>query len=569
MGPAGRRNRSVERYLPLGYFVLALMLALMVLPSILRRPAVATNQSAELSPDAPPDKHQNALVASLNPATSGVAGSTVNEASRLGQPATTTTSAPSVEFKTKGCPFGFGNPPRQTFSVYSPPCALAWQGDNGGATATGVTRDEIRIIVGDPFTAVGTDGPVEQTPSSNQSSSDYTWSVLQKWFNQRYQLWGRHIQLIVANGSEDPQSERNTVDAAVSTYHPFAAEEGRLPAMEEWGRLGVVAAPEEGDQFTESFMSQYRPFLYQWRASIDLTMQMTAELICRYLKDKPAAFAGPALQATPRRFGLLYQDNRVLGQTRSLLEHDLASCGASLAQAVGFTGENEYNSTTQDPQGMGTAIAEMQSAGVTTVIDAVQEYGTQAATSTARTQNYVPEWIVSGTSETDNNNQAAVFSDQTEWAHAFGIGAVQLQNDVSSLADGYQAFHEIDPAGSPDTNITNGVFPGLMQLVNGIQAAGPRLTPATLEQGLIKLGHRPNSPRWSVGGGYGPDKHAFPDDVGIIWWDTTVTNDSGLQGIYRWVAGGRRFGTGHLDIDPGQLFHSGVTTQAEAIRAES
>src|SRR5436190_22152846 len=99
--------------------------------------------------------------------------------------------------------------------------------------------------------------------------------------------------------------------------------------------------------------------------------------------------------------------------------------------------------------------------------------------------------------ETDNNNQSA-FCDQTEWANAFGVSALPMQNDVSYLSDGETAFKEIEPGGAPDTTITNSVFWQVEQIANGIQLAGPNLTPATFERGMMALGHRPNVPRWSV-----------------------------------------------------------------------
>src|SRR5687768_3921919 len=38
-----------------------------------------------------------------------------------------------------------GDPPRQIEDPQSPPCVPYWSGDNGGATARGATRDEVRI----------------------------------------------------------------------------------------------------------------------------------------------------------------------------------------------------------------------------------------------------------------------------------------------------------------------------------------------------------------------------------------------------------------------------------------
>ena len=50
-----KRENKVERFLPLGYFGLALAAAVMLLPSALRPPAQQPNQTAELSPHAPPE----------------------------------------------------------------------------------------------------------------------------------------------------------------------------------------------------------------------------------------------------------------------------------------------------------------------------------------------------------------------------------------------------------------------------------------------------------------------------------------------------------------------------------
>ena len=52
---AARSSRPGDRWLPLLYFAAALVLAVIVLPSSLRPPKQEARQTAELSPDAPPD----------------------------------------------------------------------------------------------------------------------------------------------------------------------------------------------------------------------------------------------------------------------------------------------------------------------------------------------------------------------------------------------------------------------------------------------------------------------------------------------------------------------------------
>src|SRR5436305_1649811 len=92
--PRRRRKRgsSLERFLPLGYLVAAAACAVIILPSALRPPTQQPNQTAELSPDAPPDKNQTAIIGSLNRATSGVAALPAG-----GTEPTTTTQPPKEQ----------------------------------------------------------------------------------------------------------------------------------------------------------------------------------------------------------------------------------------------------------------------------------------------------------------------------------------------------------------------------------------------------------------------------------------------------------------------------------------
>src|SRR5205823_3080497 len=60
------KSKTLEKYLPVIYFAVAIALVLIVLPSALRPPPQQANQSAELSPDAPPQDNQESIVAQFN-----------------------------------------------------------------------------------------------------------------------------------------------------------------------------------------------------------------------------------------------------------------------------------------------------------------------------------------------------------------------------------------------------------------------------------------------------------------------------------------------------------------------
>src|SRR5258708_30594077 len=110
-------TKRAENAVPVAFLGLGLALIALLLPSALRPPAPQTPQTAQLSPDAPPDNKTESLIASLNQATSGTAGAGTGDlgaggdAGLLGPPPVSTV----------GCPHGFRHPPPQTQSPYSPP----------------------------------------------------------------------------------------------------------------------------------------------------------------------------------------------------------------------------------------------------------------------------------------------------------------------------------------------------------------------------------------------------------------------------------------------------------------
>src|SRR5207244_411943 len=95
-----------------------------------------------------------------------------------------------------------GDPPRQIEDPQSPPCVPYWQGDNGGATSKGVTRDEIRI-----------EGNYYASPDDVA------------FFNRRFEFYGRHITLVPvadAYGLCDASGERAEAARVDEEVHAFA-----------------------------------------------------------------------------------------------------------------------------------------------------------------------------------------------------------------------------------------------------------------------------------------------------------------------------------------------------------
>src|SRR5437868_3211152 len=88
-------------------------------------------------------------------------------------------------------------PDQVTGDPYSPPC-IAFSGDNGGATSTGVTSDTIKVAFrildekGFQQTLASLAGAnLVDTPETVQN----TVSALAEYFNQHFQLYGRKISI--------------------------------------------------------------------------------------------------------------------------------------------------------------------------------------------------------------------------------------------------------------------------------------------------------------------------------------------------------------------------------------
>ena len=551
-------DRSLEKYLPVGYFALVLAIVLVVLPSVLRQQPPTQNNTEALSPNAP-NNHQTSIIAALHAASSGTAG-IGNGIGNQGPPGLggNGPGGGGASNVPRSCPFGFGNPPRQTFSVYSAPCAAAWHGNNGGATYQGVTDDTVRIAVGDPDTGWGTDGPVPTTVTSNESAGERTLTVIQDWLNSRYQFYGRRLQFYLVNGSETPSNEVAAADEAADEWHVFGGAEGREATMTEFARQKMVDFGDTIDQLPASYYNSHDPWLYGIGMDSTELSQLDAEMICKQLWGRNASYAGdPTMQTQKRKLGLMILDDGSYSQVQGMMQQDMAQdCGASFAAVVGFHSSTVVGAE-GDQQATATAVAKMRAAGVTTVVSAIDWVTAIAVTNEAAGEGYVPEWYYSGAGSIDNNGTSRD-QNQTEWGHAFGVTSFEIPRPLQDT-DCYRVYVSIDPSNTPDSLVCSNHFFEYVEIANAIQQAGPHLTPQTFQQGLFSMGIRPPNPNWSIGGGFGPDHHSYADVVSIIWWNPSATAVDGNAGSWEYVENGARYAPGQIPTGDLGLFKSGIT----------
>lgn len=544
------RLRSTPQWIPMLYVMLALLLAAVFLPSILRPPPEQSTDAAAFNPNAPPDDQSEQLIQSTQQAKGGGAGALAGTGPQVGQgtaPPSTTTTIPPVRPKSfSQC---FGNPPRQSESIYSAPCAPAFSGDNGGATGHNVLPNEIRLGF---YHSVGAppEGPVSDTPPTNESSQQRTFRVLQAYFNAHYQTYGRRIQFYGLTGSEDPAVSTAEADKADTQYQIFGAYHLNLPFCETMIRRGgvMICNPQEHAVYTRN-----RPGFFSWMMEYEQAQAFGSEFMCKDIIGKPVKFAGPGISGD-RKLAWIGEYDANDGVPASTFTGALKKeCGATVD---GGTFEVKSQNEAAASQ---AAIAQMKNAGVTTVVLNIGVVNAAYAMSAADSLGWQPEWIIFSDFGMDFNIIGNLLP-KSQSQHLFGFSGWEIPRPPPQT-ECYEAYRSIDPSNTPDSSSCGNFWHPMVLLMDGIQEAGPKLDQKSFDDALMRLGHRYPDVPWGVGGGFGPDDYSYMDNVGLIWFDqNAIDPGTGGPGAYRWMFKGTRFKRGEIPADDSQLFKRGVNS---------
>lgn len=535
-------TRSKSRVLPAAYPVVALMLAFALLPSILRPPPEQTTDSAALNPDAPPDDQSEQVIQALQQAKGGGAGGAEGVL-------TTTTTIPVKRPPASGrC---FGSPARQTESVYSPACAAAFSGDNGGSTSRNVFANEIRLGF---WHSLGTppEGKVADEAAPGENAETRTFRVLENWFNKRYQTWGRKIEFYAMRGAGDPADDAAAATEFGEQHKVFAAYHLDKSFCEPFARkYGPVFC----NPMRKEVYEQNRPNFFSFMIDRTTAAGFASEYACKKLVGKKAKFAGTAdLQARERKMAVVAENNPAGGMPPQVFDDALKKeCGAS------YTGGLYELRPGGEAADAGAAVVQMQSSGVTTVVLEANVINTYYLMGAADAQGWQPEWVIYNTLGLDFNTIGTILP-PNQSSHLFGLSSWEVPRRFEET-ECYQAYKEIDPDNEPSSTSCGLHWHIMLMMLNGIQEAGPKLTPESFEKGLFKIGYRYPPEPWAIGGGYGPNDYSYMDNVAEIWFSHNAINpENSAPGAYVWTYGAKRFKRGELPADDSQLFAHGVTT---------
>lgn len=435
---------------------------------------------------------------------------------------------------------------------FAPECYAPFTGDNGGATAPGVTAEEVTIVyyegqANDPIIAYITDAVSVDDTNAQQFE---TMKNLVGYYETYYEMYGRTINLVTfegTGGAQDEVAARADAATIAEQYDPFVVLGG--PALtsafaDELAARKVLCVGCTPGQPPEWYIDR-DPYVWGLDGSALHKQSHVVEFLTKQIIGKNAEFGGDAVKGQPRTLGLLYLESS--GASKDLADRFAArmeTAGSPFVEVVAY----ELNPATIQ-QTASQVITKMKSAGVTTIVFSGDPVAPRDFTKEATAQEYFPEWIVAASTLVDVTAFARTY-DQQQWAHAFGV--TQLASRGNPTTSGAYANYQWFTGEAPPADETIGLIapnPALFFAV--MQYMGPTVTAETFRDSLFaSAGTRPgiSQPFLSYGDkGYwgGVPDYQGVDDATVFWWDPNAVGADEIRkegnGMYQYVDGGERY----------------------------
>jgi hypothetical protein len=532
--PRARRPALVNGVLAAAVLVLVAATALTATPATPPSIAEFAPQPLEQNNDV-----QSELASDFGKGAGGAGTGVGGEAATTTTLAATTTSAPGPPPPPPppaGTSFHcFGDPPRQIEDPQSPPCVPPFVGDNGGATAAqGVSRDEIKIFW-------------------QRELDDSVMPYFEQFFNARFQLYGRKIHLIPADGdgtgaSEDNEEagQRARADRAAKIDKVFAATymqvQGGFYYSDQLARNHVVNVMDMETNVDEETLRRYAPYSYSYSMVGDRLVNEVAEWVCARFAKGNVVRGGARYQGQPRKLGLLlrppYDDIRT---STDAMKATLKACGVNDLVAI------EY--PTWDQAGQQNVVSTFLTQNVTSVICLCHYPAFNTLNHIADANGYQPEWLVSSYGLIDHNfaMKFPTSMSPTQSGHVMGL---TFRPRMVKVEDSpfWHAIKEVDPGASPITDFAavwsaENFYRTMLLLASGIQMAGPKLTPESFQAGLQSRPFpNPESPINAGHVGFQNGSHTMTLDAAEWYFDpagiSPYPGDTG--GTICYIDGGKR-----------------------------
>jgi hypothetical protein len=448
------------------------------------------------------------------------------------------------------------------YSQYAAPCVAKFTGNNGGATYNGVTATTITVALRRCSDAQGSNAAAvyaedQAAGAEPPDVAEAHAKQLINYLSQVFELYGRHIvpqnydgqgKCVDESTGTGQAAACNDANTAANTLHAFTdlnpyngfyeSEPFAQCAAKNHMYLGFAQL-----YFPESEYQAENPYIWAPTPSCTVGGLQEAEFIGKQLAPYPAKWAGTdravPLNGQPRKFAVLTPSNQGYQECADRVQN-------IDAQQYGVAGNrfDRYNyplDISQWPSDANSAATQFAANNDTTVILACDPLIPIFLTQDARTQQYFPEWMLTGVALTDQDNLAQLW-DQTEIkGHLFGLS--QLGSYAKFQDQNGEAAKTLRAAGIPVNQGTVLTYYELLPIFDQLQAAGPVLTPANIAAGTRSLPRLGGSTA-ADGTWYYGTSHTAIIDSREIYYDENQTSPDGKAGTYVEIYGGRRFEVG-------------------------
>ena len=432
------------------------------------------------------------------------------------------------------------------WSSYAVGCQPKWTGNNGGATAPGVTATTITLSYREAATAILQELYTLVPPSVVGTNAEAI-QTLQSYiniFNKQFELYGRHVVLAPFNGqgnfiNEDtgtgaPQAEADAVTVADS-IHAFADMSlvgSSVTYTQDLQAQKVIAFglyTQDQQWYADNAPWQYTP-----GPNCTKSAQAIGALFGKQLKGQTAQFAKGALRNEVRKLGIFYTNVPTQYQCEQAVTQALARYGVTPVAQAALTFDIAQLSSES-----ATAVAQMKAAGATTIICVgCDPISPRYYFASATQDNYYPEWYFQSlyaANATASVDFIRLFpSDQRDQIITTGVPPTSKANS--------EAVHAYNLGNTtPGAQIIPAyylVYGSILAFFDALQAAGPNLTAANFQQAMKAI--PPSSAGGELGAWNGVDGPYDPASGFQImhWSNSAISPADGQPGTYEVCNGG-------------------------------
>jgi hypothetical protein len=352
------------------------------------------------------------------------------------------------------------------------------------------------------------------------------------------------------SGGSDACAKMKAWADEVAAQHFFAATapggDGEECFPTELARKHVVTVLAQGAAgwYTQPQMRQFSPYLWEYAMGYDDYLDNMGRFLCAQMKGKSAAYSTETdLQNQTRKFGLIFWPQPgPFPYKGTALKNALARCGAPL---------NEYDidalgSDSQAQLDAQNAVLAMKGSDptcgscATTVICLCEPLAQNYIASAADADHYFPEWMLAWNNDEnpepkllwDNNNPQ-----QRRALMGFAVRPMQVNYPDSTLN---WALAAVDPGFQVNLDSLGyfkdqALYWNLLEVVSGIQLAGPRLSAADFQKGMQSASFpNPASPQQEGRVGFGGGSHSMTADAAVMWWSDAASSVYADEGAGSW-----------------------------------